>query len=730
VLVVIVYNTTTIQTSIPKKSTALPYHNLSILQIRGQRMPTLIPIPGDIPQRNHIRSTSNVADYAVITQSETSAQTNTKTSRPSKSGSNSSQDSEQVLPTDLLDENPSLVKLPSQLQNLLHVYKFIPPDLNLKNSIKPVPQASNCELRGSGPDELNAPYKVNGQAFNIYDFYAKRHEIADAIEMSITAFSSWYENLRFSDALHLGLAEDNLYQWRFKVIFISKAPTTCEGKSSPPSLKYSWALKMAGDFYKSIFNRNKDDAKSIDYALLHSPSIMIVAAQCKGNTPLHFHTLKGGHHRKAARVVACMTYDTGEPEVNSDELPPILILWLAVSDDTQHAPIAFDKTWRRQGFALFLLIHAIKSCCVLKPTQNADTKTPCAVNVYLQCTQSAAYHFYLSCGFGQINKGNDDGRMSLNTSLQKLLDRHPSYWIPYCQKPSDYNDEDSVQELPPCKLMHLQPGHLRHPSCDSEANQVFAVASQAEKPNTSDALNDPRNVQISPFQWCYFPIPSRGLKEIYSRLTATTLNGCFLRLHCLNNLIPSGEYRGLLPAASLRLNGSMSASRRLLHSRKKQDCWFQTDEIELMLSLILRDGRYDDYVATIPPIYAPVITQASSAHLTYTNLCRFLADARKNQMSNREIDSIVRKQFNGKTAQQISAEYSEPLNFIIKNVIVKNPGMLFKHLIVFPWCMDEQHWVVTFIFNPNSILSGASYLIRTKFVTTINCDHVSFNSVR
>jgi hypothetical protein len=418
----VVYNTARPQfkQASQRKSTALPYHNHSILQIRGQRMPTLIPIPGDIPQRNHIRSTSNVADYAVITQSETSAQTNTKTSRPSKSGSNSSQDSEQVLPTDLLDENPSLVKLPSQLQNLLHVYKFIRPDLNLKNSIKPVPQASNCELRGSGPDELNAPYKVNGQAFNIYDFYAKRHEIADAIEMSITAFSSWYENLRFSDALHLGLAEDNLYQWRFKVIFISKAPTTCEGKSSPPSLKYSWALKMAGDFYKSIFNRNKDDAKSIDYALLHSPSIMIVAAQCKGNTPLHFHTLKGGHHRKAARVVACMTYDTGEPEVNSDELPPILILWLAVSDDTQHAPIAFDKTWRRQGFALFLLIHAIKSCCVLKPTQNADTKTPCAVNVYLQCTQSAAYHFYLSCGFGQINKGNDDGRMSLNTSLQKL----------------------------------------------------------------------------------------------------------------------------------------------------------------------------------------------------------------------------------------------------------------------------------------------------------------------
>jgi hypothetical protein len=608
-------------------------------------------------------------------------------------------------------ENPSVVNLLSMSDNLLRVYMFTYLDvLRARHNIRPPPRHSR-ELIGSGAHEVDAPYKVNGELYDIYEFYERRDVISDAIELSITSFSSWYESLRFSDAINKGISEDDLYQWRFKVIFISASSYHSQDKK-PHTPKYLWALKMATDFYKSIFNRNDADAESIDYALKHSPTIMIVAALCKNKTPVNFHTIKGGNNRSTVRVVACMTYDTGIPDVseepNPENLQPIVILWLAVSDDTANAPTAFGKTWRRQGFAIFLIIHAIKSMCVLhtRGTRAGHFKYPRPVHIYLQCTQSAAYHFYLSCGFVQLNRGRDDGKSLLPPSLLKLVEKHSSYWIPYCIPTGDESDDhQSVQELPPCKLMHLQPGHLCHPNLSSDNTKtpstiIPETSTDAPSKTTSERLS------YKEFTWSFYPLPiNQGWNDIQSRLTGEAMDNCFLRMHCLEALIPCGMNRGLLPAASLRLKGRMFASRRLLHNKHQNKFWFQGDELELMLALILRDGRYDDYVATIPIIYAQSLAQASSKHARYTRLCKLLEEAREKKIPPDQIDALVRTTFNGDSALVISNDYMHQLNFVIKNVIVKNPGMLYKHVIIFPWNKGDQHWVVTFVFNPSSVLS-------------------------
>ena len=643
-------------------------------------------------------------------------------------------------------ENPSVVNLLSMSDNLLNVYEFQYLDvLRTRHNIRSTPR-QNRELIGSGLHELDAPYKIEGVLHDIYTFYEKRSEFSDAIEMSITSFPNWYESLRFSDAINKGISEDDLYQWRFKVIFISSAKFH-DADKNPHTPKYLWAVKMAADFYKSIFNRNDADAESIDYALKQSPTIMIVAALCKNKTPVNFHTIKGGNNRSTVRVVACMTYDTGMPdftkeEPSPDELLPIIILWLAVSDDTVHAPAVFGKTWRRQGFAIFLIVHAIKSMCVLhtRETPPRHFKYPRPVHIYLQCTQSAAYHFYLSCGFVQLNKGRDDGKSLLPKPLLKLVEEHASYWIPYCIPTSDESDDQqSVQELPPCKLMYLQPGHLCHP-----------ILSTSDKEKTPSAIvpgtltEAPERISYEEFSWSFYPLLiNQGWDDVQSRLTVEALDNCFLRMHCLEALIPGGMNRGLLPAASLRLTGRMFASRRLLHNKQQNKCWFQSDELELMLALMLRDGRYDDYVATVPIIYAQSIAEASSKHSRYTRLCVLLEEAREKKLPTDQIDALVRRTFNGASAFVISNDYMQQLNYIIKNVIVKSPGMLHKHVIVFPW-NKGQHWVVTFVFNPSSLLSdqksvgdpdgmlqpcflqycslgGQAYLQSTGLIWFLNC---------
>ena len=94
-----------------------------------------------------------------------------------------------------------------------------------------------------------------------------------------------------------------------------------------------------------------------------------------------------------------------------------------MSDDTVHALTVFGKTRRCQGFAIFLIIHAIKSMCVLDTWESPARhfKYPHPVHFFLQCTQSAAYHFYLLCGFVQLNRGCDDRKSLCHHPFSNLL---------------------------------------------------------------------------------------------------------------------------------------------------------------------------------------------------------------------------------------------------------------------------------------------------------------------
>ena len=58
----------------------------------------------------------------------------------------------------------------------------------------------------------------------------------------------------------------------------------------------------------------------------------------------------------------------------------------------------------------------------------------------------------------------------------------------------------------------------------------------------------------------------------------------------------SGDLRNPLPSNALQVKGDMTVMRRILNSKEEGKTWMATSEIDLMLSFLLSDGRYEDMV--------------------------------------------------------------------------------------------------------------------------------------
>jgi hypothetical protein len=157
----------------------------------------------------------------------------------------------------------------------------------------------------------------------------------------------------------------------------------------------------------------------------------------------------------------------------------------------------------------------------------------------------------------------------------------PIAWIPYSIPTCDESDnQQSVQELLPCKLMYSPPGHLCHPIFTSDNKKTPSAIVPGEAP---------KRISYEDFSWSFYPLQiNQGWNDIQSRLTVEALDNCFLCMHCLEALIPGGMNHGLLPAASLRLTGRMFASRRVLEEACEKK--LTTDKIDALVQTAFARG--------------------------------------------------------------------------------------------------------------------------------------------
>jgi hypothetical protein len=380
--------------------------------------------------------------------------------------------------------------------------------------------------------------------------------------------------------------------------------------------------------------------------------------------------------RKNIFVISALTF---HPELANNGITSFVSL-LAVADSSLKMPSGIDA-WRRIGFGSLMINSLIK--------QSSSISDNPEVDVYLQCEENSAFNFYCNLAFQQVNAYNTDGFGLLPDNLRNYFNE-----IKAATKEGQctFLFQSKIQcesNTPfPLKLMHLRHGQLH-----------TLVPNFNAKSSCDDSSNDDNDtIQELPFNvdstWCQYPRPRTDQEWKRMLLLNKTHVGFFKQLPILQTIFPIAFMQSPISAMLLDAKGDMTIKSRLEHSETKGTKWFKSSEIDLMLSLLLSDGRYHGKCFVVSSFLAQKISIAFAAFVKYKQLL----EQQKLNKSKIEDSGLKTEVDLAKTA------YANHKEHLIKTVMRKNLGILRRKIIVFPFCKASIHWTVTFVMNASQVL--------------------------
>ena len=181
------------------------------------------------------------------------------------------------------------------------------------------------------------------------------------------------------------------------------------------------------------------------------------------------------------------------------------------------------------------------------------------------------------------------------------------------------------------------------------------------------------------------------------------------------------------------------SDRRLEHGNSFGKKWMQTSELEMMIAVLLRDGRYGNQVCVIPFHIMQVIKEC----LKLFKLCWRVANCRKKaeaaarrrgpELANSMFEELEKKSpkaakekrqefiechvldsvaaaMRAEHPQVIEADltkiYDKQQQRVVDEFLGLRPGcVLDTQIIVFPLNFANQHWGATFVFHAGAIRS-------------------------
>ena len=480
-----------------------------------------------------------------------------------------------------------------------------------------------------------------------------------------------------------------------------------------------WASALAVDFLSSVFHTNIDDRESIGAAVLQDFTLMIVACKItqKGKKPPKpLYSMHDAKVRDKIMVLGAACFRHG----SKAEVGMGFVSWLAVATITPHMPIGVES-WQRMGIGRFFIILVVKRLTMALLHYKGEVlnnEVLMDVEVFLQSTTSHAYYFFRSCGFKQINLKNEDNRELLPESLQERVEGNGGdfWWV------SALGEDEQIP-----RLLYLAPGQfVRKPEV------IRIVDSDLPPADGSKSI------------WCRYPPASSDVSNL-PRLSDRDMSDVFIGLDLLENLLPL-PINPVLPPGSIHVRGEMLMKSRRDHGIMKGKGWMSTGELDLLTSLVMRDGRYDDSVAIVPFAYVNSIAMAFEAYKKATEFQDFKGKYFKQREAelkeiflekynadvycvlsamNSPVDSTTRNEAvaivlkhreeskakfpdvaNEKfqcTEGDITRNWQQHMNFVAKTILSENVGLIQKKVVVFPRNLANSHWMVTFVFNPSSI---------------------------
>lgn len=496
-------------------------------------------------------------------------------------------------------------------------------------------------------------------------------------EIDLFNLQNWYRELRFfpivSDA-----ADPDGNIWCFRLVIVnpraSDLPRPANGHYRK---RIDGFLPLLKNFYEKAFSPTEATVNSISLAVQHEISFMLVALKC----PLS-HDVKPfwQEDTRSLKIVAAITFSHCGNSMAIGSVD-VYMSWLNVAANAMKPlPPNPLKGWRRQGFGLFLIKCMLKYCYAI----NKNTK---AVDVYLQCYEPQAFNCYSMIGFVKINGKHDDGFDLLPQSLQdSLLSPPAESRIP--GKCLFHFRQSKPLEGVVYHLMRLRSGCLRH--------------FQAKPGSAKTLLGDPQqgNEGISWLScWCQYPPPIvHGKRLEHSKKNMMKL---FNGFPLLKSLLPP-PYDFTLSSAPQFIQGDMLISNRLLHTQSVGTKWMATAEIDLMISTILWDGRYSHSCFVFPSAHSFSIESAFQLY-TSTMAAQKLHDEEiEKGVSPKVVAEDITKKY-GFPLFELRHRYCNIRDWLLKSVIYPNSGLLCRRLLIFPTNLGNQHWMVTFVFNPSFI---------------------------
>jgi hypothetical protein len=237
--------------------------------------------------------------------------------------------------------------------------------------------------------------------------------------------------------------------------------------------------------------------------------------------------------------------------------------------------------------------------------------------------------------------------------------------------------------------MHLRPGGLKH------VTSAKANSKQAEQEASEGKTLAPRTMP----NWCQYPPPKLkgGGRLVYDQKDADSL---FTSLPLLRQLLPL-PFEQLLPAGALELKGEMSLQQREEHTKSEETKWLSTGELDLMLSILLCDGRYEDATYILPTSDGQALRLGFEALKTLKPMLQLTAD-NESVLDKANLEKLIKDTLRIDSTT-IKKNQQMTQNYVLEHIIDRNPGLLSKKVLVFPQNEWEEHWSVTFVFNAGSI---------------------------
>ena len=486
------------------------------------------------------------------------------------------------------------------------------------------------------------------------------------MEQKLKPFCNWFEELRFVDAILKPEEGDKV--WQFTHALLCPGCLTKTSFGSAPEKYY----KCLEAFYQGVFVATPSMDQQIARAVADDISILILAM------PVDKKITVGkslSPYSTSLITVSAVSFQMHR-DPNDAGMVSVFLSLLGVTHHASPHPPSI-RSWRRNGMGLFMLIEVIKRCASIKGV----TK----IEIFLQCSEPSAFHFYSMVGFRQKNKSEtDDGFGMLPEHLQIGLEtKTPTAFLRF--NVGDTKKTTSTPLKAPI-LMHLPHGGLKHLTKPKPAKETKDGGSATDVTLKGYPL------------WCQYP-PQRllgGGRLMYEQKDA---NNLFTSLPLLRKLFPL-PLEPLLPADSLHLTGEMLLSHRIKHTEMQGFEWFETGEIDLMLSILLCDGRYEDAAFILPVKFSTTLKIGCRAHEQYKAMLQLEKD--NASMDEKEREALI-KQLLGKESNEIRDFQERQQNIVLNEIIDRYPGLLSKKVLVFPQNETGDHWSVVFVFNPGYI---------------------------